>query len=251
MFEGHDLMLITTIGSILGGAFLALTIALYYISKNRKLKHAQEVMRSQLEIQRQSFNHIYHEIYDNIGQSLSLVKLNLHTVEPALPESTTEKIYSSRELVSKAIEDLRDLGRSFSTDMIQTSGLSGPIRRELLLASRAGSFETSFNETGMPFRLDPEKELVIFRLFQETLNRVAAKTKPDTVDVTLDYNAGHLTMIIYNNGNPVDTITAKSAEVFNGNHFRHMQTRAIVIGAAFQLEQLIGHTFVQIDLPVV
>jgi len=230
MFEGHHLMLITTIGSVIAGLLIALVIAVYYNNKNRKLKHAQEVMRSQLEIQRQSFDHIYHEIYDNIGQSLSLAKLNLHTVEPALPQATTEKINSSRDLVSKAIVDLRDLSRSFSSDVIQAFGLSEPIRRELSLAARAGSFKTSFNETGKPFRLDPEKELVVFRMFQKTLSKVTTSTKPDTVDVTLDYNAGQLTMIIWNNGNPVDTITVKSKEACIGDHFRHMQTRAIVIG---------------------
>ena len=112
--EVENIKLIIEVASILVVFLAALTVSLFYVDKNRKLKHIHEELQSQIEIQKQSFDNIYREIHDNIGQTLSLAKLTLHAVESGLSEITNENIKSSRELVSKAIIDLRRLGKTIN-----------------------------------------------------------------------------------------------------------------------------------------
>jgi signal transduction histidine kinase len=93
----------------------------------------QTLLQSQLEIQEQTLKNISQEIHDNIGQALTLVKLNLNTMDFDLNEQSNQKIITSKELISKAINDLRDLSRSLNTDIIADLGLQNAIEQELIL----------------------------------------------------------------------------------------------------------------------
>src|SRR6187397_483253 len=91
--------------------------------KLMKERFQKELFQTQLEIQEQTLKNISQEIHDNIGQALSLAKLNLNTMPPTNDEALQQKILNSKELVSKAITDLRDLSRSLDTDYVQEMGL--------------------------------------------------------------------------------------------------------------------------------
>src|SRR5688572_13397838 len=91
----------------------AITILLIRESRRKKyLRFQQELLKTKIEIQNQAFQNISQEIHDNIGQVLSLVKLNLHTADFSDLPATMEKINCSKVLVGKAIIDLRDLSKS-------------------------------------------------------------------------------------------------------------------------------------------
>ena len=74
----------------------------------------QSLLQTQLEIQEQTLKNISEEIHDNVGQVLSLAKLNLFTFE----NDKEPKLQSTTNLVSKAINDLRNLSRSMHGDII-------------------------------------------------------------------------------------------------------------------------------------
>src|SRR5215213_9697845 len=146
MIREEDLILLVEIVSILIIVLAALTISLVYIDKNRKLQRRQEALCSQLEIQEQSFENIYREIHDNIGQALSLAKLNLYTVEPELPEEVNEKVRCSKELVGKAITDLRNLSRNLNMEVIRKFGLNEALRQELSSIDKNGQYQPTLSD---------------------------------------------------------------------------------------------------------
>jgi signal transduction histidine kinase len=86
-------------------------------------KFQQALLQTQIEIQEQTLTTISQEIHDNIGQVLSLAKLNLNTLQP----DEHEKLKDTKMLVSKAINDLRDLSRSMHGDKIADLGLQKPL----------------------------------------------------------------------------------------------------------------------------
>ena len=67
-------------------------------SRKKYLRFQQELLKTKIEIQNQTFQNISQEIHDNIGQVLSLVKLNLHTADfndlPATMERSIVPKYS-------------------------------------------------------------------------------------------------------------------------------------------------------------
>src|SRR5688500_3927507 len=70
----------------------------------------QEVLKSQLEIREQTFKNISQEIHDNIGQVLSLAKLTVNNIKPS-DDDNRAKVMDVKLLISKAIQDLRDLSK--------------------------------------------------------------------------------------------------------------------------------------------
>src|SRR5215212_5512419 len=85
-------------------------------------KFQQELLKTQMEIQEQTFKTISQEIHDNIGQVLSLAKMNLSKFEIDRLNSD-EAVLSAKSLVSHAVSSLRDLSKTLNTETIATIGL--------------------------------------------------------------------------------------------------------------------------------
>lgn len=88
-----------------------------------KVNFQQELLRTQLEIQEQTLKNISQEIHDNIGQGLTLAKLNLSLMNLNEPNGLATKIEDSRKLVAKAINDLRDIAKGLNSDNISALAL--------------------------------------------------------------------------------------------------------------------------------
>ncbi len=78
--------------------------------ENLKAYAEKELLKTQLEIQEQTFQYISREIHDNIGQFISLAKLQLNTVDFTQPDVAEDKVYHSTDLLTKA---LKTSARSF------------------------------------------------------------------------------------------------------------------------------------------
>src|SRR5690606_19358698 len=100
-----------SLGFVILAVFILFVTVLYRLKRNKhfrekenmELSFQKTLLQSQLEIQEQTLKNISQEIHDNIGQVLSLAKLNLFTMNPDQPDLLNQKIQDSRELVSKAI----------------------------------------------------------------------------------------------------------------------------------------------------
>lgn len=247
-----DTNLIALIGasiSILAGT---LVLRILIAQKRKETVHRavslqQAVLQSQLEIQEKIFQEISDEIHNNIGQLLSLAKLKLNTIEKELPEVTSEKIQSSKDLVGKAITDLRDLSRDLDVAGTVTPGLSKAIERETSLFSKKTKLKTEFSSDGRPFRFDQNKELIFFRLFQEALNTVAFD-EAKTVFIRLVYQ-GRMVNLTISDNKAFDGFQSTGYEPGSVPVIRTMQTRAHLIGADFKVSTApIKGTSISLDL---
>jgi signal transduction histidine kinase len=219
--------------------------------KQMKYKFDQELLQTQLEIQEQTLKTISQEIHDNIGQVLSLTKLNLNTIDINKQEELQEKIKDSKDLVSKAIHDLRDLSKSLNTDNIAAMGLQRAIEYELEMIRKAG-FETVLEITGETIRMEPQKELILFRIVQETLNNIIKHAEAKKITVTMNYTPDTMEMKIKDNGRGVDLspLNAGTDGGF-GLGIRNMHNRAKLIGADFNMSSSIGNgTIVSLIVPL-
>src|ERR1035438_5858320 len=116
----HILVLLTVIFFVGITCFIIYFIVLYR-SKQLKNKREQEqqqsafrqeLLKAQIEMQEQTLLYVSREIHDNVTQVLSFVKLSLAMAGNGTEDQKKTKITESRELVSQAINDLRDLSKS-------------------------------------------------------------------------------------------------------------------------------------------
>lgn len=215
-----------------------------------KLSYERELLKSQLEIQEQTFRHISQEIHDNIGQMLSLAKLNLATMDTAQPSSLEQKIADSKRLVGQAIYDLRNLSHGLNTDYVADLGLSSAIEHELEMVRKSSDQETHFETEGDTYCLDKQREVIIYRIVQETLNNILKHASSQKIIIHLQYRPEELTLSITDNGKGFD-LSPLNHNTSYGLGIKNMHNRARLMGAGFQISSTLGKgTSVIVTVPI-
>ena len=223
---------------------------LQYIKDKEQLraKFEKEILESKLEIQEQTLRNISQEIHDNIGQVLSLAKLNINTINFDEPQTLMqEKVKDISGLMNKAIQDLRDLSKSLHSDTITEKGLIGAIEYEFDLMKKAGAYDTSLTVYGDMYDLPDQKELILFRIFQEVINNIIKHANASSVQVAAHFYLERFILQIMDNG--------QGFEMNNINHglgLKNMRNRSQVIGASYNIDSQPGNgTCIKIELPII
>jgi two-component system, NarL family, sensor kinase len=235
-----------TLVLLLLGLIIITSLFFYKKNHNRLLlerqhlesQFQQTLLQSQLEIQEQTLKNISQEIHDNIGQALSLAKLNLETLSPGNPVQQGIKIEDSKQLVGKAIQDLRHLSHSLNTDMIQQKGLLESVQYDAGMLQKAGNLPVLVSVTGKPFRFDPQKELITFRIIQETLNNIIKHAAATEVNIGFVYSEKALAITVKDNGKGFDVNTIAAGKKSMG--LSNLAHRAQMIGAIYNLQSASG-----------
>lgn len=218
-----------------------------------KDQYEREALRSQLEIQENTFKTIAQELHDNIGQMLSVVKLSLS----ALPLEKDHKAFDlakhSQEVLNKAIFDLSDLTKSLHSDRIKDVGLIESMRFELASVKKAGLLDVQFSVTGAEFQLPEQKGIVLFRMFQEMLNNILKHSKARQITVRLSYQDDDtFALEVEDNGSGFNVAEKQqSVSSSRGVGLKSMFNRAQLIGASINISSEAGKgTRILIKLPL-
>jgi two-component system NarL family sensor kinase len=251
-----ELIVFIIVGTVLFLLVALFTVSFLFFYRQKQHRHSQEknqmrndfqreLLKTQLEIQEQTLKNISQEIHDNIGQTLSLAKLNLNTFDIEKREKAIEKVSSSNELVAKAINDLRNLSRSLNTDSILSDGLIKALETELKIIEHAGVFETDIKLTGQPIRIDPKKELILFRIVQEAVNNIIKHSDATTIFVDANFMDEQIVIKIRDNGKGFEINDSNE-----GSGLRNMNSRAQLIGGSFEVQSGRGGTILTVTLPI-
>jgi two-component system, NarL family, sensor kinase len=165
-----------------------------------KLTYDKNLLSTQVEIQESTFQHISREIHDNITLELTLAKLKLHTVRLNNTAEAENLINESLVILSRVITDLSDISKSLDSDIITNQGLIKAIEKEIENIRGLKSFAIDMKVTGEPIFLDVKKELIIFRIVQESFNNILKHAAAGHVQLELYYNFDHIKVTIADNG---------------------------------------------------
>ena len=237
------------------GCFVFVFFYIYRFNQNKRQAEIEKLnftlLQTQLEIQEQTLKTISEEIHDNIGQGLSLAKLKLNTIDVTKENELKEKIADSKNLVSKAIQDLRGLSRSLNTDNIADMGLLRAVEYELDMIRKSG-YDTIMEVNGDAKRMEPQKELIVFRIVQETLNNIIKHAEAKKVTVTASYSADKLDLQVQDDGKGTEMPLSGANENNNKSlGIRNMHNRAKMIGAGFAISSVPGKgTVIHLNIPL-
>ena len=236
----YSLILLISIAVIV--LFVLFIITTLFISQKRYYKNkkhlsdlqqnfSQELLKTQIEIQEETFAYISKEIHDNVGQVLSFLKLNLSNNKAAPKNIILEKIDESNVLIDQVILDLRNISRSLSYDNIANLGLVKTVEIEIKRVKSVKLFEVGFLVRGNVYALPNNCEIVIFRIFQECINNVIKHAQAKNIDVHLEYKFSRFEMHICDDGLGYDVI-----DIGEGMGLTNMKKRAKLLGAELIIE---------------
>lgn len=204
-----------------------------------KLEFEQALLHTQLEIQEQTLHTISQEIHDNIGQTLSLAKLNLNTMDMENGVAKEQKIVSTKKLVGKAITDLRSLSKTLNSDSILSSGLLDAVEYELAIIRKSGTMQAFLQKEGIVKRLNPQKELILFRIIQQSLNNIIKHSEATSVIIQATYRSDSLQIIIKDDGKGF-ALSSIGNGMDSGSGLRNMKNRAALINAQIDISSISG-----------
>jgi signal transduction histidine kinase len=158
-----------------------------------------ELYNTQQQTQEQILNHVSQEIHDNVGQMLSLVRVQLNLA--VQQENKENKIISdAQENIGRAMQDLRDLAKGMSSDRIKLLGLYASVEQEVERIKRTGIYEVQMNCEGEERTMDHQREVILFRVLQECLQNVLKHSEAKLLNITFNYSSKSLSIHIKDDG---------------------------------------------------
>lgn len=234
------LILIFSTIVLLGISLLAIYLTTLYTSKvrahklefqNLKALSEKEILKSRLEIQEDIFNKISREIHDNISLGLTLSKLQINNY--LLSDQYDKNLLSSSvNLITKSLIDLNDISKSLDSSQLFAHGVIAVLEAEIAVITKSKLVDVEFTVKGDPIFLDSEKELIIFRIFQEACNNILKHAKASTITIDLVYEINHVDLKISDDGigfNIEETIQTKEIRKMSG--LKNIYQRSEIIGA--------------------
>jgi len=228
-----NLLPIFFLGSLLLLLF-AITLIIFLITHKKKQysnllekqtmenNYQNQLLQSKLEVQEQSFKYFSEEIHDNIGQLLSIVKMQLYNIRSSShEEEIVTKAQDCNEILGKAITDLRNISHTLSSAFVSNAGLADAIEKDLEYIRSAKDVKCTLHQSGEEYELDNEKELLVFRIIQEAIANAIKHASPTAIDIYLDFKPTMIGVTIEDNGSGFNTHEhPKSGIGLNNMHVR-------------------------------
>lgn len=229
---------------------IILIVAALFISQRRRFRHRQElselknvyereVLKTQLETQAQTFETISQELHDNVGTLISIALVHIKTMAASAHETASKNILEANKTLDEALDILRDISRSINPDNIQKMGLSQSIRNELERLRRTKMFTTEYQCTGEEFALEPQRQMIFFRIAQEALNNVIRHAQATHITVCLKFNRPLIELSVQDNGKGFVYLPDQGGFV-NQSGLANMTKRANLMNAIFSIKSELG-----------
>jgi len=160
-------------------------------------RRLQTLSHQLVEAQEQERYRLARELHDEIGQSLTAVKINLQTIQRA---PSPEWIEQGIAIVEHAIQQVRSLSLDLRPSLLDDLGLAAALHWQLDRQALVGGFETNLIIEPKELTLSPALETTCYRLVQEALTNIHRHAQASQGWLTLQQQPAELRLTIKDNG---------------------------------------------------
>src|SRR5690606_23413102 len=114
------------------------------------------------------------ELHDNIGQLLSLAKLNFGSIK-------VHKHEEGKEILNMVIQEIRSLSKQLNLDWVESISINEFAEQQLHKINSTGFCKTTLDSEIELGELPKEHKLVLIRVIQESLNNVIKHANPENL----------------------------------------------------------------------
>lgn len=199
-------------------------------------KFKEELSNARLEIQEATLKNVSWELHDNIGQLLSIAKIQTNVLTKNISEENSKGFQEVKNLISDSLSEVRALSRSLNNEVVEHNGLEASIRNEMERFNRLGVLNAEMVVKGEPSSLKQEDIIIIFRILQEFFSNVIKYAEASRLDVVLDYQTHFLKIEAKDDGKGFNIESQKK-----GSGLLNMESRAKMIKTDFNLKSSEGN----------
>ena len=229
---GDKILIISTIILILVNVFVVVLFSVFQRRKNKLLEDQQEakkkfeseIAETQIEIREETLRNISWELHDNIGQSLTLAKIQLQN-------GSSENIKEVSEIITKSLNELRALSKLINPEFIKNIELKEALQLEIDRFNRLNFIKSSLEVHGKEKPIHEKTSIIIFRILQEFFSNTIKHSKATELKVQLTYQDDEVEIIAKDNGVGFNQEQIQEA----GLGLKNIENRANLIGAKAKL----------------
>ncbi|WP_378185740.1 sensor histidine kinase [Aquimarina sp. W85] len=195
-------------------------------------KFETALAQTQIEIREETLRNISWELHDNIGQLLTLAKIQVNVAQ-----ENPEKLPEVTKTITKSLVELRALSKSINPDAIKQLSLTQAVQLEIKRFNRLqfiNAVMTSTPETG---NIDPKVEIIIFRILQEFFSNTIKHSKASNLIVDVIFDKEKLVINASDDGVGFDNHKHTTDQ---GIGLGNIKSRGRLIDATIQLNSKVG-----------
>ena len=219
--------------------------------KNKSLLKEQELksIDAMLEGQEKERQRLASDLHDNIGSSLTSVKMHFNKIKQQLKDKTyDENLFEKTDnLLAETYQEIRNLAHIKNAGVLAKDGLVPALNKLIDKSSNPPSFIIELNIFDLDKRLKNALEIGIFRIIQELITNAIKHAKASKLSIAITNHGDLINIIVEDNGvgfNVQDNIN-------EGLGIESIQKRVKHLSGEIEIESTANKgTTVLIDLPL-
>jgi PAS domain S-box-containing protein len=204
-------------------------------------EQTRALSRRVLAVQEEERRVVSLELHDEIGQTLTAVKLNLEALRREAATAAAAPLEDSIALVESAIREVRSLAYSLRPQILDDLGLPQALGWLVERARERTGVAAVAQVTIPDVSIDPVTSAACFRIAQEALTNVARHSHASRVIVSLAADARSLVLRIEDDGEGFDLDAVHNrARRGDGLGVQGMEERARLAGGRLEIHATAG-----------
>jgi PAS domain S-box-containing protein len=206
----------------------------------QSLQRVQALSERVMKIQQEERDRIARELHDELGQTLTALKVTLQMLEPYCADGEAEDhLTEALVITGRALEQVRGMLLDLRPLGLEDLGLAVVLESHLAKQAEAAGWDAQF-ETTLPGRLRPELEMACFRVAQEALTNVMRHAHAKQVWVALGLKAGEVQLSVRDDGDGFDVAVVSDVSRTGGFGLIGMQERVRQLGGRLAIHSAPG-----------
>ncbi len=171
--------------------------------------HMRDLSRQVIEAQENERRAIGRELHDEIGQTLTGLKILVEMVQRQSVETSREKLVQMQDVVGELIDHVNALSLDLRPPMLDDLGLLPALLWFIDRFTSRMNVTVAFQHDGLQNkRFTPAVETAVYRLVQEALTNIARHAKVETANVRILVREKYLELSVEDQGAGFDVQTA-------------------------------------------
>lgn len=198
------------------------------------LTHERRTIAAQIaEAQEDERRRVAAELHDEVGQGLTALLLQLHSLVLDAPVQLNARLMEAHELARKTLDEVRRIARQLPPAVLDDLGLAYALVHLCDVMRRSTDLSLVPDVDEEAPRLEPPVELALYRIAQEALTNVARHAEAAEAAVVFRVQDGRALLQVTDDGIGVDPLMAES-----GGGLAGMRYRAASIGASLEVRSV-------------
>lgn len=199
-----------------------------------RLLNAQEKERKRISM----------DLHDELGPSLAVLKMQIRGIQKKLganQQEIKEECEEVLQYLNEVIDNVRRLSHDLSPAVLEHMGLLQGLNYLIDGFSKHFRITHAFelDEDNLPFSL--EEQLIIYRIFQESLNNIAKHSRASEVLLSMKEENGAVRLVVQDNGTGFDPPRVLSREAgHRGLGLAALDERTRMLGGTMEITSQAG-----------